>query len=306
MFSIIEFIIKRVFISFVIEDNKFHTKKIVIKNSKIIQEEENIFTEEDFLKYIKLALLENTQTYISTIIYTYNQGCLNSCSHKKYQELGIKLDNIKILCVENKFSIFIGVLELQDFKKNMQKYNVDLIYSPYLIIHQNKEIDKNSLYLLITKENLILLIYDNNQLPNYSSIYEIKSEEHKELEEDEDLDIDEIEEIDTLDDIEDIDDIENEIETIDDIEDIENIDHKENISNLKEEIETLNFIRNSIKDYYENYSNNFLEHIYILKGFDFDTKFLKDLENELFLEIKIKDVSILDTLNELARKDINV
>jgi len=317
MFSIIKFFIKKTFIAYYIEDDIFYTQKIIIKNDKIIEKyEEQFENEEEFLKFIKTSLLENTQTYISTLITTYNQGCLDSCSHKRYKEFGINIENIKILCIDNKFSIFIGLFELQEFKKEVNKYSVDLIYSPYLIIENNKEETKNTLYALITKNNIILSIY-KNKFPLYSAIYEFKKEETEtNLNDnetntnlfDDEIPIDDVEEIDDLDDLDSLD--ENIEEGLDNLEDLENIDELEknnkDFVNIKEESEIINFIKNSIKDYYENYSDDFLENIYLLKTYELETNFLKELEDELFVNIKTKEVKILDNINLLARKDIDV
>jgi hypothetical protein len=318
MFSITNLFIKKTLIAFYQEENIFYTQKITIKNNKIIQKEEQSFEDEDeFLQFIKSSLIENTQTYISTIITTYNQGCMDSCSHTRYKELNINIENIKILCINNKFSVFIGLFELQEFKKEMSKYSVDLIYSPYLIIEKNKKETKNTLYALITKKNVILSIY-KKEIPLYSAIYEFKEEnetEEAQIENSEDLfnddiPIDDIEEIYDLDDLNELDD-DIEENNLDDLEDnIENDNEEEEntqtINNIKEETEIINFIKNSIKDYYENYSDDFLENIYLLKGYEFDTKFLKDIEDELFLEIKTEDINILNNINLLARKDLDV
>ena len=314
MFSIIKFFIKKTFISYYIEDDIFYTQKIIVKNDKIIEKYEDKFkNEEEFLKFIKISLIENTQTYISTLIMTYNQGCLDSCSHKRYKEFGINIENIKILCINNKFSIFIGLFELQEFKKNVEKYKVDLIYSPYLIIENNKEITKNTLYALITKKNIILSIY-KDEYPLYSSIYEFKKEDAEtNLNDDEtntnlfddEIPIDDVEEIDDLDDLDSLD--ENIEEGLDDLEDEDELDKNEkDFINIKEETEIINFIKNSIKDYYENYSDDFLENIYLLKTYELETNFLKELEDELFVNVKTKKVNILDNINLLARKDIDV
>ena len=124
MFSIVKRFIKTTFISFYKEKELFYTQKLIIKNNKVINKiEENFENEDDFIKFIKLALIENTQTYISTIIKTYNQGCIDSCSHSRYKELNINIDNIKILCIKNKFSIFIGLFELQEFNIHTNKNN---------------------------------------------------------------------------------------------------------------------------------------------------------------------------------------
>jgi hypothetical protein len=320
MFSVIKSFIKTTFIAYYKEDKYFYVQKIIVKRDKIIEKDNRTFeNEKEFLDFINISLMENTQTYIATIIMNYNQGCIDSCSHTRYKEFEINIENVKILCIKNQFSIFIGLLEFQEFKKKTQKYSVDLIYSPYLIIENNKEETKNTLYALITKENIVLSIY-KEKFPLYSSIYEFKKEETKNREEyqednnsifEEEIPIDDVEEIDDIEEIENLDDLENLDKDLD-----ENIEenlnnNEENIgnesfTNIKEETEIINFIKNSIKDYYENYSDDFIENIYILKTYELDTKFLKDIEDELLVTVKVKEIDILDNINLLARKDIDV
>jgi len=74
----------------------------------------------------------------------------------------------------------------------------------------------------------------------------------------------------------------------------------------KNEIETIDFIKNSIKDYYESYSDKFLENGYIFYDEDISNKFVKNIEEETFLEIKQEKIDILDIINDLSLKEINV
>jgi hypothetical protein len=312
MFSVIKSFIKTTFIAYYKEDKYFYVQKIIVKRDKIIEKDNRTFeNEKEFLDFINISLIENTQTYIATIIMNYNQGCIDSCSHTRYKEFGINIENVKILCIKNQFSIFIGLLELQEFKKKTQKYSVDLIYSPYLIIENNKEETKNTLYALITKENIVLSIY-KEKFPLYSSIYEFKKEETENQNEidnsmfDDDIPIDDVEEIEDLDDLEDLEEDINENINEEEIEDLDNNRDNNNFQNIKEETEIIHFIKDSIKDYYENYSDDFIENIYVLKANELDTKFLKELEDELLVSIKIKQINILDNINLLAREDINV
>jgi len=151
--------------------------------------------------------------------------------------------------------------------------------------------------------------------PIYGSIYEFKddNESQNQTSDDintdifnDDIEIDDVDEIEDLETLDDLDEIDEEIE--------ENLKNEEksleetesNIYQLKEENEIINFIKDSIKDYYENYSNDFIENIYLFKNYDFDTSFIQELKDELFIDIEIKNIKILEELNNLAKKDINV
>ena len=316
MFKLAKYFIKQTLLSFFKKGDNYLVQKQIVKNNKILEKVEFEFNEAELKQFIKSCFIENTQTYISTIIDTFNQGVVDSCSHSKYKELGINLDNIKILCLKD-YSIFIGLYELNMFQKKMQKFNVDFIFSPYLLIDVNKKNTQNSLYILITDNFVIVLIYEDSIKPKYSNIYQFKlDEETDSLEEHEEIEnIDEeIENIDLVDDIEDLEGIdeldENIDSSIDDINDIEDdLSKDENIDDIvevKNEIETLDFIKNSIKDYYENYSDNFLEYGYIFYDTEISKKLISNIENETFLEIKSEKMDILSTINSLALKETNV
>jgi len=321
MFKLINYFIKETLIAFYKIKDKYIVQKIIVKKGEVLSKEDFEFSEDEFLSFLKTSFLENTQTYVATIIDTFNQGCVDSCNHSKYRELGINLDNIKILCLKD-YSIFIGLYELNQYRKNLEKFQVDYIFSPYLLLHMKNKQTPNSFYLLYTESFVTLLIYEDANKPKYSNIYQFKlietddslSENNSDIDDLSDIDdiadeIEDIEEIESLDDIGD--DIEDSIDDIDDIESsIGDIDEKEDIQddiiNTKNEIETIEFIKNSIKDYYESYSNQFLEIGYILYDNDISSKFVKNIEEETFLDIKQEKVELLDMINELSLKELNV
>ena len=311
---------KKTFISFYKENQVFYINKQIIQNNKILSNDNLSFEkEEEFLKFISDSSIENTQTYISTLIDNFNQGIIDSCSQHKYKELGINIDNIKILCLKD-YSIFIGLYELNSFKKEIEKYRVDFIFSPYLIIDLHKKTIKNNIYLLLTSQFLILVIYSNDK-PIYSNIHQFKIEDNniednkikKSIDNDDissfDDDIGIIEDIDDIEDMDDIDNLDDSLDNIDDIDNMEipklnETEMKNDILNTKFELEILEFIKTSIKDYYNNYNSDFLENLYILKQDDEKyEKLIETLQDELLLKIVMEKIDILKDLNELAIKE---
>ena len=319
MHRLIKIFLKHTLIAFYKEKDTFLVQKIIIKNKNIISEEEFQFNEEEFLNFIQSCFIENTQTYISTIIDTFNQGCVDSCSHSRYKEIGINIENIKILCLKD-YSIFIGLYELNEFKKEIKKYQVDFVFSPYLIIDMNNKNTANTLYLLITKTFIAVVIYQKPNIPLYSNIFQLKIETNNDSSLDEDTINDDIDDnidddIELIEDIEDLDDLddlnENIDEDIDDFNDIDNINDssnnmQEDMSEIKNELETLEFLKNSIKDYYESYSDEFLSDIHILYNEDISDKFIKNIKEETLLEVDTKKINILSYINELAKKETDV
>ena len=318
MFSLTKYFFKQTLISFYKEKDKFIVQKKIIKNNKTLSTEIFEFEDDEFKKFITSSFIDNPQTYISTIIDTFNQGIVNSCNHSRYKELGINIDNIKILCIKT-FSIFIGLYELNEFKKFMQNYKVDYLFSPYLLIHYNTTHQKNTLYLLITQSFACMIIYKDKKI-QYSNISQFEDNDDtaninvQNESEDELDDIDDL--VDDIDDIESLDDDLDSLDDINDIDDISDLDmmnsnsSDENIStqleNTKNELNTIEFVKNSIKDYYENYDADFLEKIEVIYNKDLSKNLIKSLEEETLLEINSTEIDILSAINELALKEINV
>ena len=323
------FLFTETFISFYKKEHKFEVLKESIKREKIIDRDRKEFdNEEEFIKFIEQSLIENTQTYISTLINNFNQGIVDSCSAQKYRELGINSENIKIICL-GKHSIFIELYELNMFKKEIEKFKVDFIFSPYLIIEfKQYRNSKNILYVLITEELILNIAYKNNK-PIYSNIHQFQIEDETlidnseltdEQKKDNDIDliddIDDIEEIEGLDEINDIEELEeldNELEQIENIEDIEvpsspteQAVSKEEIEKSKMEIEIIEFLKNSVKEYYnESPESDFIEKIVIFAEEPLKEEVIINLKEELLLDIESKKIDILEILNQIAKEEVN-
>jgi len=72
--------------------------------------------------------------------------------------------------------------------------------------------------------------------------------------------------------------------------------------------ELVEFLKYSIKEYYENYSDNFLENIYIFYD-DIKKEFIDCVKNEvklLGLDVESKNIDVLLLLNQIAQKELNV
>ncbi|NPA54933.1 MAG: hypothetical protein GXO40_01045 [Epsilonproteobacteria bacterium] len=330
---------KEIFVAFYKDENTFHTQKLVIKNDKIIHKEEFEFTQEELMNFINDCFMESTQTYVSTFIDTFNQGCVDSCSKTRYKELGINIDNLKILCLEDKYSIFVGLYELNLFQKEVERFRVDYIFSVFLLLDIHKTKQPNSIYVLFTSTFVAAVIYTDGIRPTYSNIYQFSTvSDDDEYMEDEDFDSDmsdiEFDEVDILDDIGDIGDIEEvdtqdldsdideqaeaNLEKLDNLDNIEELDDDQianlqpedddidDIANVKAEIEALDFIKNCIKEYYDDYADDFLQECNFFYTTKISKNFIKDIESETALDIKADDLDILDTINQLAMKEHNV
>jgi hypothetical protein len=281
--------IKRQFISFYYDEN-YKLLYEIYKNNKLLKENSFEFEEKkELIKKIKELSEEIPQTYTSTVIQTINQGVVPNCEKKEFQKYGIELENIKYICINNKYSIYTSVFDLIDLKK----LNIDFIYSIFAIIDFKATKKINSLYILITKEKFYILIYHKN-IPIYSNIYE----KNESLIEESEIDLEDLDESEVVEIEEDI------VDDLDSIEEIENIETEKNEIKTGIEMDIVNFIKSSLEEYYKNYAEDFVENVIILDTGVLNEDITNIINETLFIETKKENFNILKTINEISRKNV--
>ena len=285
---------KKQFISFYF-DEKYKLLLEHVKNNKIIDSIEKEFEEKkDIEKFIKEKIDEIPQTFVSTILQTLNQGTIDSCSKQKYLDKDIDFDNVKIKCIDN-YSFYASIYDITKLLKEYS-FNIDFLYSIFAPIDFFAKERKNRFYVLVLNNYIAILGYENLK-PIYSDLIILSNKEEKEEI------IDEIEDIDLL----------NEIEEESISEDIEDIDEKEVNENLKEDIDKLttnievnilNSLKKSIKEYYENYSNDFIEKIIILDTIGIDITINNLIEEELLIASVVENFDLLKIINRMSIENI--
>ena len=278
--------LKRQFISFYFDEN-YKLLNEIYKNDKIIEENTFEFDEKkELIQKIKELSSEIPQTYLSSIIQSINQGVIPACQKNRFKEFGIEIENIKYICINNKYAFYTSLFDLIDLKK----IDLDFIYSVFALIDFKATKKINTLYILITKEKFYILIYHKN-IPILSDIYE-KAEELVENEEDlQDLENEEVEEID--------DEIVDDLDKLDEEEIPEEKEIKTGI-----EMDIINFIKSSIKEYYSHYAEDFIEKIIIFDTGILNEDITKIINDTLFIESEKKEINILKTINEISRENV--
>jgi hypothetical protein len=281
--------IKQQFISFYFDE---HYKLLyeIYKNNNLLEENRLEFEEKkELIEKIKELSSEIPQTYISTIIQTLNQGVIPTCKKSDFLNYGIEMENIKYICINNKYAFYTSLFDLM----NLKKLNIDFIYSAFALIDYKAEKKINSLYILITKEKFYILIYHKN-IPIYSDIYE-KNESLIENSEIDLEDLDENEVVEIEDDI---------VDDLDSIEEIENIETEKNEIKTGIEMDVVNFIKTSLEEYYKNYADDFIENIIIFDNNILNEDIIKIINDTLFIETKKENIDILKTINEISKKNV--
>jgi len=280
--------IKQQFVSFYY-DEKFKLLTQIYKNSKLLEETLFEFEKKNALKEKINSLLNNIpQTYVSTIIESVNQGVVPTCIKKEFIKFNIEIENIKYICINNKYAIYSSFFDI----KEAEKLNTDFVYSIFSLIDYKAIKKINSLYLLITKEKFYLLIY-NNKIASYSDIFEKINEVFN----DEDETLEDIS--DDLDIIEDLDD-----DIIEDIDDLDNLEEEHKSLNTNTEMDIITFLKNSIEEYYKTYGDDFIEEITIFDTGVVNNDVINLIKDTFFIETKKIDLNILKTINEISRQNV--
>jgi hypothetical protein len=285
---------KQNFISFY-KDENYNVLLETIKNKQtLFSETKNFEEKKDLEKFIEECIDDNPQTYISYLSLSVNQGVVDSCSKQKYKELGIELGNIKLLCIDNKYSFYASIYDVTTQLKKEYNFDIDFVYPPFAIIDYIAKERKNIFYILVFKHNIIVMGYEN-EVPKFGDVNPLLEEDETDEEEDDDVAI--VEDL-TEDLEEDLDDDLDDIEEIEDIDEIEDVSDASITTHL--EMELLNITKDALKDYYEKYSDEFIEKIIILDACGIDKKIKDIVENELIIPTEYQKIDVLKIMNRIS------
>ena len=290
----LERFIKKAFISFYKNDEKYKLLIEIIKNDKLIESQIKELNDKKELKELIKEIKEDyPQHYISTFLQTINQGAVPSCNKQEYLKREIEIENINLICIKNAYSFFVSMYDLVKLKKEYN-FNIDFIFSIFAPIDFYSKKRNNYMYVLILNNQIAIIAYKDN-IPLYSDISIIQKEESPE---------EEPEDIELLEDIDIDEEISEDIE-----EEAENMELTESTNDLEKtetEFQIIEILKKSIKEYYENYSDDFLEKIILLDTIEMGDTIKKLIKDELLMDTEIVKFDLLKTLNYLAKGEINV
>ena len=291
----LERFIKKAFISFYEDDSKYKILIEIIKNDKLIESQIKELNDKKELKELIKEIKEDyPQHYISTFLQTINQGVVPSCNKQEYLKREIEIENINYICIKNRYSFFVSMYDLVKLKKEY-KWNIDFIFPVFAPVDFYAKNKNNYMYVLILNTQITIIAYKEN-IPIYADISFLEKEEILQNDESEDIEL-----------LENI-DLEEEIsENIEDEADNISLEKSnENLETTDTEFQITKILKESIKDYYENYSDDFLEKIVLLDTIKVGETIKELIEDELLMESEIIQFDLLKTLNELAKGEINV
>jgi len=289
-------------------------------------------TTSDIHDFIAKAIAETPFYYIAVLNNSINQGALPVCDTKKAMDFeDISLS--KTLCIDNNYLLYSSKYELDAITKNFKSFGVDFIFSPFTLlirIFKEKMNSSAQLYLLIQNDYLTLAVIDNHKLlfgsydvvmmGSSESEFDDKGEDEEDvvfdLEEEDGISIDDL---DALDDLSDLDDLQD-LDAISDMDDFsdETVDISESLESEEEQEDESDFedfgedynrykmIATRLQEYYEDsrYQNEFVESIYIADCSDSCVDLKRYLEEELFLSVVIRKVTLNEELVALTQEEV--
>lgn len=330
--------VSNLFISIIIEENTCRLFAKVIKNAKIIKTFETVFeVNEDekldpkIITYLQEKKEQYHSMYLAYYLNSLGQGAINTINKDDFKLHNVDVENVTHVDINNSYSIYASNIDINWARSMFEPFELDLLYSPFTLLHVNKQtLSENSgtiVYIYNEQSSFALSIFDEQKLL-FSSFFKINSKSTKDIsynhdDDIEDNDIDEImseddekmydlDEYKSLDDFEefDSDNLEENLEDAMEFEDEKLKDSEENevedsIISFGRDVSMYNLFVSAIKEFYENSNNNtFLDKVIIFDGANITDSFINMLENELFMNVKIHPVKTLDTMCELACKDV--
>ncbi len=290
----LERFIKKAFISFYEDDSKYKILIEIIKNDKLIESQIKELNDKKELKELIKEIKEDyPQHYISTFLQTINQGVVPSCNKQEYLKREIEIENINYICIKNRYSFFVSMYDLVKLKKEYN-FNIDFIFSIFAPIDIYAKKKDNYMYVLILNNQITIIAYKEN-IPIYADISFI---EKNKISQEEPEDVELLEDIDIEEEISE--DIEEEAENM------ELEESKNDLEKTETEFQIIETLKKSIKEYYEHYSDDFLEKIILLDTIEMGDTIKKLIEDELLMDNEIVKFDLLKTLNSLAKGEINV
>lgn len=336
--KLLEKLYNKVFVNIVVDGGKTtlyiehcanNEKFEILQNADATFETDSINAK--MLAFIESYTKGSPYFYISILDNSLSQGAIPTCDKNRLSYY-YDVSGSELKCADKKWTYFTSKTDLYSIEKKYEKIGVDFIFSPFTLLWHffRDKIDKNlAMFVLIQTSSISVTVFKEGSL-----LFGEHLDMHHMLEEDglSSENLDENFDSDESIDLEDVDVDGEEMELIDDFGDIEDLDAIEEIDEFaqhrdaEEELleaveepkssdENLGFneeyqhfllIQSSIASYYkdEKYDSSFIENIYIADNIGVQAELKKYLEEEMFVNVYIRQTNISMELCELAKREL--
>lgn len=292
-------------------------------------------------RYIQEAVDVSPIYYISTLNTQAHQGAHAGCANNKKTQHSDDT-RVSEVCRNKKWTLYASFDDLHSLTYEYNAIGLDFIFSPFSILEHSfadKIKETFALYAFSMPGLFTIAIFDNGTLEYAHHYTNQKSSDMEEtsgeamgidfssniVEEEEDRDglinlddiegLEDLDIIDDLDSLSDIDDL-NELEEVHEFsEDMptseekrlsrEHMMIKEEIDGSAEDYQHFSYIQKTLHQFYsmDECRNRFLETVCIADSKGTSDELKRYLEEELFLNVLVRKVNVIETINALAMQE---
>ena len=307
------FIVQLIGIVLLEKSCKIYVKKV--KNSKVIYRAKKTFDLEskenlsdEVVAYLLELQEEHEQSYVTLFLNTLGQGAISGCNTGAYEKFGVDKKSVKSICLENNFTIYASLIDINWVDKIFKKVGLDFVFSPFLVLNtlSKKDYSKDEvkLHILNTENGLTMMIKKGKKLL-YGVFFNIAKEEdllH------EDFGSSSFETVDSLDEelFEDFDLDDDPL--INELGDAVEFDETETASSQLSDMDNrvVRYLDASLKEFYHSdlYDSEFISAVKIYDDAGIHEDIIKHIENELLLDTSAENINVLDTVLEIAKEEV--
>lgn len=309
------------FVAIVIEEKVCKIKQKIVKNGEIDLIEETFFdiSSKDELSGEVVSFLNELQenckhTYIALFLNTSGQGVIPGCDESKLEKYNVDKNNIKTVCVNNKYLAYASNIDIKWLDKTFNKVGIDFIFSPFLVLdfyRKNYESSNDpKLYILNTESTFTMMIIKENDLL-FGSFFNIAKEDNllytdyegetqsvdEEFEKFDQIEIDEKLEDDIVDESGD-ESLAEETHVLD--------NNKDNIHFFEKDARYIRYLSAALKEFYssELYEGDFIESVKVFDDNDMSKDIVDYMQDQLLLDVSLEKINIKNAVIELASKEV--
>jgi len=330
-----ESLYNKVFVNIVVKRSstdvyiEVNSKKRILEN--IQKSFDTILLDSAMMAFITIYIKESPYNYISILDIATAQGAIPTCT-KSRLPLFYDLSSSEYKCFDNKWSYYTSKSDLYALEKMYSKIGLDFVFSPFsLLAHffADKINAKVAMYILIQESFISLSIFENSELlyAEHLNIHITKKSENESFSEsigEEKIDLidDDTIDLEDVDGLEDLEDFGN-IEDLDSIEEIEEFSENPDIEEkfdeaqkaefesnemvFNEDYQRFSLIQTSIRNFYKEskYASKFVDNVYIADGVGVSNDLKHYLEEEMLVNVYVRDIDLGVELSNLAKKELN-
>ena len=291
----------------------------------------------EMIEYIQSYTKESPYHYIAVLNMSADQGAIAGCEKKNLQQFAER-NMVQYLCHEKRWAHYSAKESIKTIIKSYKKIGCDYIFSPYSLLvdfFKDKVNGSTAMFILMQDSFVTIAIFEQSELLFAEHLDMQTAGENDDemlsqtIENDENIDFSDqvgidLEDVSVLDNMEELEDLDafGDIEDLDSIEEIdefsENKDVEEELqdaaedlpqeseSSFNEDYQRFSLIQGALGNYYndEETESQFIENVYIADGVGVSGDLKRYLEEEMFLNVYIRQANIGAELAELVKMEL--